>query len=78
METVRKARLRWFRHVQRRDGKYIGRKMLKMKIPGKRKRGNLKRRCKDEVREVKQIVGVREQDVEDTARWRRMIHCGNS
>ncbi|KAI5100192.1 von Willebrand factor A domain-containing protein 5A isoform X4, partial [Silurus meridionalis] len=33
-DKVRKARLRWFGHVQRRDMNYIGRRMLRMKPPG--------------------------------------------
>ena len=35
----RKARLRWFGHVQRRDSGYIGRRILKMELPGRRQRG---------------------------------------
>ncbi|KAF7700092.1 hypothetical protein C0J45_11115, partial [Silurus meridionalis] len=37
-EKVREARLRWFGHVQRRDMGYIGRRMLRMKTPGRGKR----------------------------------------
>lgn len=32
---------RWFGHVWRRDAGYIGRRMLKMELPGERKRGGL-------------------------------------
>ena len=32
----------------------------------------------DVVIEDKQIAGVRQEDIEDRERWRRMIHCGNS
>ena len=35
---VREARLRWYGHVRRRDMDYVGQKVLKMEIPGKRKR----------------------------------------
>ncbi|KAF7647393.1 hypothetical protein LDENG_00173020 [Lucifuga dentata] len=48
-DKAREARLRWFGHVQRRDAGYIGR-MLKMELPGKRKRGWPKRRFIDVVR----------------------------
>ena len=37
--------MRWFGHVQRRDAGHIGRKILKMELPGKRKR----RKAKEEV-----------------------------
>ncbi|KAK3568200.1 hypothetical protein QTP86_000226 [Hemibagrus guttatus] len=38
-DKVREARLRWFGHVQRRESEYIGRRMLDMELPGRRKRG---------------------------------------
>ena len=38
-ERCRKARLRWFGHVKRRDQDYVGRKTLEMVPPGRRKRG---------------------------------------
>ncbi|KAI5086740.1 hypothetical protein C0J45_2291, partial [Silurus meridionalis] len=76
-DKVREARLRWFGHVQRRDMNYIGRRMLKMEPPGRRKRGRPKRRFMDVVREDMQVVGVKEADVEDRVVWRRMIRCGS-
>ena len=32
-------RLRWYGHVMRRDQKYIGRGVMEMELPGKRKKG---------------------------------------
>ena len=43
-EKTREARLRWYGHVRRKDDGYIGRRMLMMELPGKRKRGRPKRR----------------------------------
>ncbi|MCJ8740952.1 hypothetical protein PDJAM_G00064870 [Pangasius djambal] len=43
-DEVREARLRWFGHVQRRESEYIGRRMLDMELPGRRRRGRPKRR----------------------------------
>ncbi|KAK3553497.1 hypothetical protein QTP70_004178 [Hemibagrus guttatus] len=37
-DKLREARLRWFRHVQRRESEYIGRRMFDMKLPGRRQR----------------------------------------
>ncbi|KAI5087037.1 hypothetical protein C0J45_24418, partial [Silurus meridionalis] len=76
-DKVREARLRWFGHVQRRDMNYIGRRMLGMEPPGRRKRGRPRRRFMDVVREDMQVVGVKEADVEDRVVWRRMIRCGD-
>ena len=48
---MREGRLRWYGHVMRRDQDYIERKMMKMELPGKRKRGRPKRRFLDVVKE---------------------------
>ncbi|KAI5095993.1 sushi, von Willebrand factor type A, EGF and pentraxin domain-containing protein 1 isoform X4 [Silurus meridionalis] len=64
-DKVREVRLRWLGHVQRRDMGYIGRRMLRMEPPGRRKRGRPKRRSMNVVREDMQVVGLKEADVED-------------
>ena len=43
-DKMRKARLRWFGHVQRRDAGYIRRRMLRMELSGGRRRERPKRR----------------------------------
>ena len=45
---MREGRLRWYGHVMRREQEYVRRKMMKMELPGKRKRGkpNVKKRGK--------------------------------
>ena len=35
---MREGRLRWYGHVMRRDQEYVGRKMIEMKLPEKRRR----------------------------------------
>ena len=49
-EKTREARLRWYGHLRRKDDGYIGRWMLRMELPGKRKRGRPKRRFMDVVK----------------------------
>ena len=46
-ERCRKARLRWFGHVNRRDHEYVGSKTLEMVPPGRRKRRRPKQRWMD-------------------------------
>ena len=79
-DKVREARLRWYSiwgHVKRRDQGYIGKRMLGMRIPGRRKRGRPKRRYMDAVGENMRVVGVTEDDTGDRAVWRRLIRCGD-
>ena len=63
----------------RRDQEYenVGRKMMEMELPGKRRRGRPKRRFLDAVKEDMREVGVKETDVEDRKMWRMMIRCGH-
>ncbi|XP_063872969.1 uncharacterized protein LOC135107238 [Scylla paramamosain] len=42
-DKAREARLRRFRHIRRAEA-YVGRRMLEMDLPGRRKRGRPKRR----------------------------------
>ena len=42
-EKTREARLRGYGHLRRKDDGYIRRRMLRMELPGKRKRGRPKR-----------------------------------
>ena len=74
-DKTREARLRWYGYLRRKDDGYIGRRMLRMELPGKRKRGRPKRRFMDVVKEVE--VEVTEEDTVDRNNWRRKIRCGD-
>ena len=41
---IREGRLRWYGHVMKRDQEYVGRKMMEMELPGKRRRGRPKKK----------------------------------
>ena len=74
---MREGRLRWYGHVMRRDQEYVGRKMMEMELPKKRKRGRPNRRFLDVVKEDMEEVGAKATDVEDRKAWRMMIRCGH-
>ena len=50
-DKVKEARLRWCGHMQRWNAEYIGKRMLCLELPGKRRRGRPKTRFMDVVRE---------------------------
>ena len=76
-EKTREARLRWYGHLRRKDDGYIGKRMLRMELPGKRKRGRPKRRFMDVVKEDMAEVEVTEEDTVDRNNWRRKLRCGD-
>ena len=75
---MREGRLRWHEHVMRKDQKYVKKRMMEMELPGKRKRGKLKRRFLDVVKEDMGEVGATEKDIETRTLWRNIIRSGYS
>ena len=68
-EKTREARLRWYGQVWREDDGYIGRRMVRMELPGKSKLGRPKRRFMDVVKEDMAEVEATEEDTEDRNNW---------
>ena len=51
--------------------------MMKLELPGRRSGGRPEMRVMDVVKEDMKLAGVREEDVDDRVRWRKMNHCGD-
>lgn len=66
----REVRLSWFGRVQRGDAEYIGRRMLKVELAGKRKRRRPTRRVMDVVREDMEVDGMTERRRRGRPTWR--------
>ena len=48
--------MKWYGHVLRREDEYVGKRVMVMDVPGKRRRGRPKRRWLDSIRT---LVGER-------------------
>ena len=79
---AREHRLRWFGHVQRREDNYIGKRVLGMEIPGRRRRGRPKMKWMDRVESDMKELELDVEDAMDRTRWRFGIsnpaRCGTS
>ena len=74
---LRNAKLRWYGHVKRRVKDYMGKRIMEMAVPGRRKRERLRRRWMNLVREDMERVGAREGDKVDRVKWRILSRCGD-
>ena len=74
---LRNARPRWYGHIKKRED-YVGKRMMEMAVPGRKKRRRPKRRWMDLVREDMERVGAREGDEVDRVKWRLLSRCGDS
>ena len=70
------ARLRWYGHVKRREG-YVGKRMMEMAVPGRRKRERPMRRWMDLAREDLNSVGAKEGDEIEWVKWRIFLRWGD-
>ena len=76
-DKLRNARLRWYGHVKRREEDYVGKTMMEMALPGRRKRGRPRRRWMDLAREDMERVGAKEGDEVDREKWKILSRCGD-
>ena len=48
-KKVQESRLKWYGHVSRREDEYVGKRVMGMEVPWKRRRGRPKRRWLDNI-----------------------------
>ena len=68
-KKVQESRLKWYGHVLRREDEYVGKRVMGMEVPGKRRRGRPKRRWLDN---IKNDLSQRELsgEAQDRVQWR--------
>ena len=69
---IQERRLNWYGHVMRREGEYVGRRVMAMKIPGHRSRGRPKFRWKDRLKEDMREKNLSVHQVGDREEWKRL------
>ena len=72
-KKVQESRLKWYGHVLRREDEYVGKKVMAMEVPGKRRRGRPKRRWLDSIGNDLSERELSREDAQYRARWRRLI-----
>ena len=75
-DKFRNIRLRWYGHLKRREG-CMGKRMMEMAVPGRKKRGRPRRRWMDLAMEDMERVGAKEGDEVDRDKWKILSCCGD-
>ena len=72
-KKVQESRLKWYGHVLRREDENVGKRVMAMEVPGKRRRGRPKRRWLESIRNDLSKRELSGEDAQDRAKWRRLI-----
>ena len=73
-DNLRDARLRWYGHVKRKEESYMGKRMMEMAVPCRRKRERPRRRWIDLAKEDMERVGTKEGDEVDKMYTSTHVH----
>ena len=72
-KKVQESRLKWYGHVLRREDEYVGKRVMVIEMPGKRRRGRPKRRWLDNIKNDLSERELSGAEAQDRAKWRRLI-----
>ena len=70
---VQESRLKWYGHVLRREEEYVGKTVMVMAVPGKRRRGRPKQRRLDSIRNDFSERELSREEAQHRFQWRRLI-----
>ena len=70
---VQESRLKWYAHVLRREEEYVGKRVMGMEVPGKRRRGRPKQRWLDNIKNDLSERKLSGEEAQDRVQWRRLI-----
>ena len=72
-KKVQESRLKEYGHVLRREEEYVGKRVMAMEVPGKRRRGRPKRRWMDTIGNDLSEKELSREDTQARAKWRSLI-----
>ena len=67
-KKVQESRWKWYGHILRREDEYVGKRVMAMEVPGKRRRGRPKRRWLDSIRNDLSERELSRDDAQDRAK----------
>ena len=69
---IKKSRLRWFGHVERKDDNDLGKRCITWEVVGIRQRGHPKKTWWDCVKNDMESIGLSQKDAQSRNKWRRI------
>ena len=72
-KKVQESRLKWYGHVLRREEEYVGKSVMVMEVPGKRRRRRPKRRWLDNIKKDLSERELSGEEVQYRVLGRRLI-----
>ena len=75
-KKVQESRLKWYGHELRREDECVGKRVMVMEVPGKRRRGSPERRWMDTIGNDLSEKELSREDTQDRAKWRPHLKVG--
>uniref|UniRef100_A0A8D9A964 Endonuclease-reverse transcriptase n=1 Tax=Cacopsylla melanoneura TaxID=428564 RepID=A0A8D9A964_9HEMI len=69
-KKIQERRMQWYGHVMRRDEDYVGKRVRRMEVAGRRARGRPKKKWEHCVTKDLEEKGLSENDVQNRGRWK--------